>query len=140
MKSNSGLDFIDRILRTTGFVLLIFFPFGLYYLGFYPSLAILSGGVWGMLNFMFIAFLVRATLRPGGPDLRSTLIGALIKFPLLYAAGYFLLRIPQFEPLHLLLGFSGLLAIVILKVLGRALVGLDKNELHNRSSKGMSTV
>jgi len=139
-KINSSFELIDRTLRTTGIVLAVFFPFGIYYLGFYPSLAVLSGGVWGILNFVFITFLVKATIGPEGADLVRASIIALIKFPLLYLTGYFLLKVPYFEPLYLLAGFSGLLLIVILKVLGRAMLGMDKPRISDKSNEGVSTV
>jgi len=139
-KINTGFELIDRTLRTTAIVLSVFFPFGIYYLGLYPSLAVLSGGVWGMLNFIFITFLVKNTLGPEGANLVRASIIALIKFPLLYLTGYFLLKIPHFEPLYLLAGFSGLLLIVILKVLGRALLGMDKPTISDKSNEDMSAI
>ena len=139
-KISSGFELIDRTLRTSAIVLSVFFPFGIYYLGLYPSLAVLSGGVWGMFNFIFITFLVKVTLGPEGVNLVRASFFALIKFPLLYLTGYFLLKVPQFEPLYLLAGFSGLLLIVILKVLGRALLGLDKPEITDKSNEGISAV
>ena len=84
-----GLEFIDRSLKTTGIVLLIFLPFGLYYLGVYPALAVLSGGVWGIVNMIFTAALIRATINPEGVNKRKAFGLALFKFPLLYGAGYF---------------------------------------------------
>ena len=139
-KVSTGFGLIDRTLRTTAIVLSVFFPFGVYYLGLYPSLAVLSGGVWGMLNFIFITFLVKVTIGPEGANLARASIIALIKFPLLYLTGYFLLKVPQFEPLYLLAGFSGLLLIIILKVMGRALLGMDKPTTSDKSNEGMSAV
>ena len=66
MKTELDLSFIHRTLKTTGVVLLIGALFGLYYFGVWPSLAFLSGGIWGMVNLMFITGLIRATIRPGG--------------------------------------------------------------------------
>ena len=120
-----GLEFIARSLRTYGIVLLIFLPFGLYYFGIFPTLAVLSGGVWGILNLMFITALVRLTIRPEGADTGRAIAIGLIKFPLLYAAGFFLLKVEQFSPVHLLIGFGGIMGIIVLKVLGRLLLGLD---------------
>ena len=120
-----GLEFIARSLRTYGIVLLIFLPFGLYYFGVYPTLAVLSGGVWGILNLKFITALVRLTIRPEGADTGRAIAIGLIKFPLLYAAGFFLLKVEQFSPVHLLIGFGGIMGIIVLKVLGRLLLGLD---------------
>lgn len=135
---NTGFELIDRTLRTTAIVLSVFFPFGVYYLGLYPSLAVLSGGVWGILNFIFISFLVKATIGPEGADLAKASFIALIKFPLLYLTGYFLLKVPFFDPLYLLAGFSGLLLIIILKVLGRVMLGMDKPEITDKSKEGIS--
>ncbi|MDH4158591.1 MAG: hypothetical protein OEW00_15085 [candidate division Zixibacteria bacterium] len=125
MKSNLKLDFLDRTLRTTGVVLLIFLPVGLYYFGVYPTLAVFSGGVWGIVNFIFVSALIRTTIRPGGADKARAVALALVKFPLLYASGYFLLKVPQFEPLHLMVGFSSLFGVLVLKALGRLYLALD---------------
>jgi hypothetical protein len=126
MKQSLELDFIDRTLRTTGLILLAFLPFGIYYFGFYSALAVFSGGVWGIINFIFLSSLVRTAIHPGEIDKLKVAGLALVKFPLLYVSGYFLLKVPQFEPLHLVIGFSLLLAVMVLKVLGRALLGLDE--------------
>ncbi len=116
-----GLEFIDRTLRTTGIVLLIFLPFGVYYFGVYPALAIFSGGVWGMVNLIFTSALIRATIKPGKVDKIKIAGIAVFKFPLLYLSGYALAKVPQFQPLHLLYGFSSILAIIILKAIGMAM-------------------
>lgn len=120
-----GLEFIDRTLKVTGIVLLIFLPFGLYYLGVFPALAVFSGGVWGIINLIFISALVRVTLRPEGADKFKVLGLALFKFPLLYLSGYFLLKTQQFHPLYLLFGFSAVLLIITLKGLGMAMTWTD---------------
>lgn len=125
--SEMGLEFIGRTLRTFGIVLIAFLPFGFYYLGLFPSLAILSGGIWGMINLMFISALVQSAIRPEGADVGRTVGFLLIKFPALYVAGFFLLKVPQFSPVHLLIGFSGVMAIMVLKVLGRLFLGLDSS-------------
>lgn len=127
------LDFITRTLKTTGVVLLIGFLFGVYYFGFWPALAFLSGGVWGMVNLIFITGLIRATIRPGGVDAMKAAGLAVVKCPLLYLAGYALLKVSQFEPLHLLLGFSLLFVVIVLKVVGRAVLDLDRNERPDRN-------
>lgn len=129
--SEMGLEFIGRTLRTFGIVLVIFLPFGFYYYGLYPTLAILSGGVWGMINLMFISALVQSAIRPGGADLGRTIGFMLIKFPALYVAGFFLLKVPVFSAVHLLIGFSGVMGIMVLKVLGRVFLGLDSTQKKN---------
>jgi len=125
MVTAPGIDFLGRTLRTTSVVILVYLPFGYFYFGFYHTLAVFSGAVWGLLNLMFLAGVVRATIRAGGVDTARLVGFALIKFPLLYAAGYGLLKVPQFEPLHLLIGFSAGLAVLALKAAARAWLKLD---------------
>src|SRR5574341_1800125 len=104
MKNKTDVDFgfIDRTLKTTCLVLLIYFPFGIYYVGFYNSLAILSAGIWSILNLILIRALVIYTLSPKGLDTGRAVAAAFVKFPLLYLGGYFLLKVSQFQPLYLL--------------------------------------
>ncbi len=131
-----GLEFIGRTIRTFALLLLIFFPFGLYYLGLYPAMAVLSGGIWGMLNLMFITALVQSAFRPEGADLFKTIGWSLLKFPILYAAGYAMLKVPQFNPYLLLIGFGGTFVVIVLKILGRLLLGLDANHQHSNPISG----
>jgi hypothetical protein len=122
-----GLEFIGRTVRTFALVLLIYVPFGLYYFGLFPTMAVVSGGVWGILNLLFISALIQATMRPEGAETMKAIGMALIKFPLLYGAGFGLLMIPEFNPIFLLAGFGGVILIIVLKVLGRLILGLDNN-------------
>lgn len=131
-----GLEFIDRSLRTTGIVLMIFLPFGMYYLGVFPTLAGFSGGVWGMINMIFIAALVRATLRPEGADRMKALGLAVFKFPLLYLSGYCLLKVPQFEPLYLVCGFSSLFVIIVLRAIGKIMIRATDESGQNSKAQG----
>ncbi len=114
-----GLEFIWRSLRTTGLVLLVWFAFASYYFGWVPAVSAFVGGVWGMLNLMFITQLVRVALRPEGADVRRTIGFALIKFPLLYGAGAALLLTAVFDPLWLVGGSTAPLVILVLKAAGR---------------------
>ncbi|UCD64904.1 MAG: hypothetical protein JSW34_05595 [Candidatus Zixiibacteriota bacterium] len=131
MKTGFELDFVARTLRITGVVLLISLPFGIYYFGIWPALAFFSGGIWGMVNLIFLSSLIRTAIRPGGADTTRAVGFAVIKFPLLYLAGYALLKVPRFEPLHLLAGFSVLFLVMLLKATARALLGLDETGEHN---------
>jgi hypothetical protein len=133
---SSRLNFIDRTLRMTGIVLLVFLPFGIYYLGFYPALAVFSGGVWGIINFLFLSHLIRAIVRSGDIDKVKVAGLALIKFPLLYLAGYFLLATESFEPVYLLAGFTVLLVVMSLKSLARALLGMDRERAQSKHLPG----
>ena len=130
-----GLEFLNRTFRTFAIVVLLLLPFGFFYLNLYQTLAILSGSVWGMLNLMFLTTLIRSSIRPEGADTGRTVTLIVIKFPILYLAGYCLLKIYVFQPLDLLLGASGIMLIVVLKVLGRYVLGMDSAE---KSAKPIS--
>ncbi len=128
-----GLDFLSRTLRTAGIVTLIFLPFGIYYFGFYAALAVFSGAVWGIVNFYFLAALIKHAMRSEGADIMAVGVFALIKFPMLYGAGYALLIVPQFAPLHLVSGFSITLAVMVLKAFARVLLGMDNNQQEHKN-------
>ncbi|MEE8578108.1 MAG: hypothetical protein V3T31_12715 [candidate division Zixibacteria bacterium] len=121
-------DFIERTLKTFTLVLLIFVPFGLYYIGFYPTLAILSGAVWGIINLLLLSRLIRSTLKPDGIESIRPILPLFVLFPLLFVAGYYLLTFELFEPWHLLAGFTSLFAVMFLKALGRVITKADKEE------------
>jgi len=133
VKDTLGLDFLNRTLRTAGIVTLIFLPFGIYYLGFFPALAVFSGGVWGIVNFYFLGALIRNALRPEGVDMMAVAVFGLVKFPMLYGAGYALLVVSEFGPLYLLSGFSITLAVIVLKAMARVLLGMDNNQQENKN-------
>jgi len=120
-----GPDFIFRTLKTTGVVLLLTLVFGTVYVDFYDALAVFSAGIWSMVNLIFLAALIRAVVRPGGVDKTAALGLAVLKFPLLYAAGYFLFTVNVFRPVPLIIGLSMVLAVMALKAAGRAILNID---------------
>lgn len=125
MTTTFGLDFIQRTLRTTGAVLLFVLVFGSFYFGFYDALAAFSAGVWSMVNLIFLSAVVRTAVRPGRIDKVAVVGLAVIKFPLLYAAGYFLFTVEVFRPVPLIIGLSIVLAVMVLKAVARAIWNLD---------------
>lgn len=136
MKENLNLDFVDRTIKTTSIVLLIVFIFGIYYLGVYHSLAIFSGGIWAVINLLFLAVLVKAVIKPGEIDKMKVAGLALMKFPLLYVSGYFLLQVSVFRIEYIAIGFTIPLAVIILKVISRALFGLDNKTQKDEHLEG----
>ena len=136
LKSNLGLDFLNRTLRTAGIVLLIFFPFGFYYLGFYPALAVFSGGVWGLVNFIFLSAFIRSVAVIGEVDKIRTVVLAMVKFPLLYLAGYGLLLVPQFGIYQLVSGFSIIIVVMFLKAVARVLLNLNGHHTNGNHAQG----
>ncbi len=128
MSSAMDIRFIDRTLKTTGIVSLVVLVFGAAYFDIFDVLAVFSGMIWGIVNLYFLSLLVKSALRPEGPDKAATLTLILIKFPLLYLSGYFLIKVPEFDILLLLAGFTSLFAVMFLKVLGRIILGLDSKQ------------
>jgi len=119
---------LSRSIRMTAELLLLFLVIGWLSLGIWPTLAIFFGGVWSVVNIFFTTKAVRELLRTEGPD-KLTVAGILLlKFPVLYLAGYSLLKVPNFAPIHLLIGFSVFFAVIILKVIGRALLRMDDSD------------
>jgi hypothetical protein len=137
LTTNLNPDFITRTLKTTGVVLLLALAFGSVYFNFYDALALFSAGVWSMINLIFLSMLIRAAIRPEGIDKVKVLGLMLIKFPILYAAGFFLLITPIFRPIPLIIGFSIVLFVMSMKAIARAIFHLDANGAEH-SSQGIA--
>jgi hypothetical protein len=86
------------------------------------------GSIWACLNWVLITALVRLVLNQERTlSARSKIrvaVLALAKFPLLYGAGYLILR-SGFPVASLLVGFWIILAVVVAKALGRLILGMD---------------
>ncbi len=119
------LRFIDRVIKTTLILAAVLFPFFALYIRMNFALSVLFGAVWGSLNLWAIKMIV-TSLMPG--PTRNVLIGLIIllfKLPVLYFAGYLLVTWKYLSIGGLLWGFSGILIVAFLKVLGRLYLGLD---------------
>lgn len=136
MMTTFGPDFIQRTLKSTGIVLLLVLIFGTIYFGFYDALAAFSAGIWSMINLLFLSALVRAAIRSNEVDKMNVIGLALIKFPLLYGAAYFLFTTEIFRPMPLFIGLSIVLAVMTLKAVGRAFLNLDVTN-NEGSSRGL---
>jgi F-type H+-transporting ATPase subunit a len=113
------LDFLARSLRATAIVTVIV---GLALVAFVDArvaLATVAGSAWSLFNFMLLGGLVRSLGYRGhaGNPLRAILLFGL-KGPLLYLAGYGLLR-AGLSPMALAVGFSLVFLVVTLKALGQ---------------------
>ncbi len=128
IQTKFDIGFIDRTIRTSGMVLLIAFVFGMYSFGFWHVLAFFSGGVWGIVNMIFLKNLIQEVFTAGDINTSAVAVTALVKFPLLFVAGYFLITVEMFDIKILVAGFSLILVVMVLKALGRLLLGLDSKE------------
>lgn len=119
------IDIIQRTLKTAGVASVLVALILLYYYGLPTAVSFLSGGIWSIVNLIFLSSLIRNAIRPDGID-KLTVAGlAIIKFPLLYAAGYFLLVNEYLPLIPLIIGFSLTLIVLVLKAVSRALLKLD---------------
>lgn len=137
MITKFDLGFIDRTIRTAGAVLLISLIFGTYYYGFWNALAFFSGGIWGLVNLILLKRFVTEVFKPDGIDTASAIVIGLVKFPLLYAAGYFLMTVKYFDVKILVIGFTSVLVIMVLKAMGRVFLGMDTRGNTNPVQKVM---
>jgi len=128
-----GLEFLHRVMRATAVVGILAFAFAAVYYNIDFAWGLLIGCAWGMGNFWAMTRVITAVVTPGDVDRRHALILAAIKFPVLYVAGYFILRSDWFSPISLLAGFSILFVVVVLKAAGRMFLNLD-----DRTKRGTS--
>ena len=122
---------IGATLGITGLVFLVLLAYGKTDWGWAVGL----GSLWSCANWVLITgvmhlVLTRERRLTRRSKLHLALLG-LVKFPLLYGAGYVLLR-AGFPPLALLSGFWIVFVVVIVKTLGRMMMGLDRFVFRNR--------
>lgn len=124
--------FVVRTLKTTSVLSLLVLIFGTLYFGFYATLSVFTGIIWGMVNLYFLSHLIHSTIRPDGVDKVAALVLLFIKFPLLYGALFLMVTSEFFDPILLLVGFTGVLLVIVLKAGGRALLRLDNTDINSR--------
>jgi len=84
---------------------------------------------------MFLKDLIHEAFTAGEINTSAVALNALIKFPLLFVAGYFLVTIEMFDIKILVAGFSLILSVMILKALGRLFLGLDNKKTNQTVQK-----
>ena len=131
-----GLEFITRIIKTTAVVSLVVALCLSYYFDWKMGLGFLTGAAWSLVNLIFLKSLIKEVVSPNEARKTIAAVLALLKFPLLYVAGYFVVASEFFTVYSLLAGFSLLFAVIVLKVLGRLIVGLDVPGVRNKQPEG----
>lgn len=120
-----SLEFLRRIWKTTLVVGVIVFAFTGVYFNMKFAYGLLVGCLWGVANFIALAAVLTAFVTPGEVNRNRALLLAAVKFPVIYGIGYLILRSGWFEPTSLLVGFSLLFLVTLLKALGRSYLKLD---------------
>ncbi len=124
-----GVEFIHRVIKTSLVVAVLCFLFVTVYYNFRFGAGILAGTIWGSLNLWFLTQLIVEIFSPGKEVRKGKVILiAVVKFPLLYAAGFVLLKINYFPPLSLVSGFTLIFLVMFLKAMGRWVLSLDKDK------------
>jgi hypothetical protein len=131
-----GLEFITRIVKTTAVVALIVALYLTWYLSGRVALGFLVGVTWGLINLHFIKGMITELITPNKPRKDVAFVLGLIKFPLLYVIGYFIVASDYFSVYALLAGFSLLFAVALLKVLGRIVLRMDTFGFEKKHAEG----
>jgi hypothetical protein len=119
----SGLPLVRRILVATAWfapvVALVLWSRagGRFATGYLAAAALGAANLWAMKK------LVACALTPGEIDRAAVIKSALIKFPVIYGTGILLVLSGWFPIVALAVGFSTVLLVIVLKVLGRAITG-----------------
>lgn len=117
-----GIEFIYRIIRTSLIISALCSLFVAVYYAFPFGLGLFLGTAWGCLNLFFITQLVVEAFSLKKPNKGKLTLILLVKFPLLYFAGYILLRLKYFPVESLLIGFTLIFLITFLKALGQVVL------------------
>lgn len=105
---------------------------GLMMLGHWPwSLGVLVATFWIFLNFFFLFRLLDMVMNPKGKAKNRILLLSILKFPVLYAAGFFILK-SRFFPIYSLL--LGLTLFMIVFTFGWFRMNLGSKSLEGRAS------
>ncbi len=122
-----GLEFINRVIKTTLLFAVFATPFLILYFGYSFGISVLIGAVWGVLNLLAIKFVIISMVKPGKRNLKMGLAVLFFKIPVLYGIGYLLLTWDYLSVGGLLWGFSGILIVSVFKGLSRSILKMDKN-------------
>lgn len=115
-------DFINKALGIAAIAtfLVVISSFVYYNKNF--ALGALAGGAWNIINVYFLTCLVRVAFGTKSPNKKKITYLVFIKFPLLYGAGFAILRYSGVSLYGVLVGFSILFLIIPLKAIG-AVIG-----------------
>ncbi|MCX7918927.1 MAG: hypothetical protein N3A72_04830 [bacterium] len=112
------INFLKRCLLTTAWVTIIVALFTAYYYNFLFGLGLMIGSAWNIGNFWLIMRLGSALLIKESNDRKRIGYLLALKFPAWYGIGYLILRYAQLPIYGLLVGFSILFIVTLLKALG----------------------
>ena len=118
------LELLQRVRKSAlvfGVVLAVVFAT---YFGVRAGVAWLAGVAWSLVNLYFITSVVTKVLTLEERKLRGVIFALALKFPVLYAAGFILLKL-GLPPVWLLAGFTWPFFVIVMKGAGRAYLKMD---------------
>jgi hypothetical protein len=116
--------FISRTLRATLLLTALSYLLFTYYKGGSWALGFCLGALWSAANLYLLREIVTRLITVGDRPMTALLVLVLLKFPLLYLGGYFILAAGSYPVASPLLGFGLPLAVLVLKAAGRLLLGI----------------
>lgn len=120
------VEFIDHIIKVTLMCACLLLAACVLWFETFFGLSLFLGACWACCNLFFLKHLAVKLLHP---DKRDPLQGFFligVKFPLLYLAGYGLLTITALSTEGILVGFSLLFGVVLMKSLYLGMMGFMK--------------
>ncbi|MFH1335529.1 MAG: ATP synthase subunit I [Candidatus Zixiibacteriota bacterium] len=124
-----GIEFIHRVIKTSLVLAVLILLFVTVYYDFKFGAGILAGSAWGCLNLYFMTKLITEIFSPGKEvKKRKVVLIAVVKFPLLYLAGYLLFKMNYFPPISLVCGFTLIFLVIFLKAMGRWILSMNKGK------------
>lgn len=118
------LDLLRRVRRSSivfGAVLSIPLSF---YFGWMSGLSFAAGTAWSLVNLAFITSLVKNVITLEDRSLMRIVLALLVKFPVLYVAGWLMLR-QGLSPLWMVAGFTWPFFVLVMKAAGRIYMKMD---------------
>lgn len=111
-------DFIHRSLKISIIVATTFAPFLLIYFGPSFTLGFVGGAVWNIVNVFLLSQVFAMMLLPSITNKKRGALAGVLKFPVLYGIGYAIIRYTSVSLYGILIGFSLILLVFVLRALG----------------------
>lgn len=115
------LQFLYKTLRLTLFLTVFLGAFLFYYYGSSFGLGFISGSFWNIVNFTILIGLIRSIFRNTKPNKAKIAVFFILKFGLLYALGFAIIKYSNFSLGGILAGFSLLFLVLFIEALGKVL-------------------
>jgi hypothetical protein len=120
------LDVLSRVRKTS---LIIGIPLAIvisFYWGLPVGAGWAAGIAWSLVNLFFTGSLVKKVITTEDRHIPGIVVTVFIKFPVLYAAGFFLLWNGRLSVAGLVAGFTWPFFVLLMKGLGRHFLKLDE--------------